>query len=149
MLDKFKEMWYKWSNAEGQFFNNSEVPKMPENRDYITSTDESGSISISEDVVSRIAALAIAEVDGVSTVAPIDSETDRKTLARALRITPSDGGGVSVDISVRVRYGEKIQTVAQALQNAVAQAIDSLAGLKVETVDVHVVGLDFSTQVTE
>lgn len=123
---------------------------MPENRDYITSTDENGSISISQEVVSTIVALAVSEANGGVRLAGVNGvEPDRKNLAKALRVTPSDGGSVVVDLSVRVRYGEKIPAVAASLQDTVGQAVESQAGLSVDAVNIHVVALDFSAQEAE
>lgn len=123
---------------------------MPENRDYITSADENGSISISEEVVSTIVALAVTEAnDGVrlaGVTAANGEMPDRKNLAKALRITSSDSGNVVVELSVCVRYGEKIPALAAALQDTVEQAVESQAGLSVDSVNIHVVALDFSAQ---
>lgn len=123
---------------------------MPENRDYITSTDENGSISISQEVLSTIVALAVSEANGGVRLAGMSGgELDRKNLAKALRITSSDSGSVVVDLSVCVRYGEKIPAVAAALQDTVGQAVESQAGLSVDAVNIHVVALDFSAQEAE
>ena len=123
---------------------------MPENRDYITSTDENGSISISQEVLSTIVALAVSEANGGVRLAGVNGvEPDRKNLAKALRITSSEGGNVVVDLSVCVRYGEKIPAVAAALQDTVGQAVESQAGLSVDAVNIHVVALDFSAQEAE
>ena len=120
---------------------------MPENRDYITSTDENGSISISQEVVSTIVALAVSEANGgVRLVGMNGGELDRKNLSKALRITSSESGNVVVDLSVCVRYGEKIPALAASLQDTVGQAVESQAGLSVDAVNIHVVALDFSAQ---
>lgn len=123
---------------------------MPENRDYITSADENGSISISEEVVSTIVALAVTEANGGVRLAGVTAANgempDRKNLAKALRITSSDSGNVVVELSVCVRYGEKIPALAAALQDTVEQAVESQAGLSVDSVNIHVVALDFSAQ---
>lgn len=123
---------------------------MPENRDYITSTDENGSISISQEVLSTIVALAVSEANGGVRLAGVNGgDLDRKNLAKALRITSSDSGNVVVDLSVCVRYGEKIPAFAAALQDTVGQAVESQAGLSVDAVNIHVVALDFSAQEAE
>ena len=123
---------------------------MPENRDYITSTDENGSISISQEVLSTIVALAVSEANGGVRLAGVNGgDLDRKNLAKALRITSSDSGNVVVDLSVCVRYGEKIPAVAAALQDTVGQAVESQAGLSVDAVTIKNVALDFSAQEAE
>lgn len=119
---------------------------MPENKEYIKSTDESGSVNISEDVVSTIATIAIGEVEGIAGLqsaqgVDLAGILDRKS--RALRISVH-GDTVTIDVYVRVRYGVKIPAVAAELQRSVEQSVSSMTGLKVGAVNVHVTALDFS-----
>ena len=104
---------------------------MPDNREYIRSEDEFGSISISEEVICAIASAAAGEVDGV-------------TLAggrgRAVCVTLAEASAV-IDISVSVRAGTKIPAAAVQLQKSVCQALEAMAGLTADAVNIHVVGL--------
>lgn len=118
---------------------------MPDNRDYITSDGQGGSIGISEDVVASISSLAAAEVEGLAGfVAPgvdFNELLGKKNLAKGVRVQ-LDGDQVMVDLFVRVRYGIKIPAFAAQIQQAVSSAVTEMAGLKVVAVNVRVVGLE-------
>ena len=105
---------------------------MPDNKEYIRSEDEFGSISISEEVICSIASAAVGEVKEF-------------TLAggrgRAVRVTLGDASA-SVDIAVSVKRGTKIPVAAAELQKSVCQALEAMAGLPTDAVNIHVVGLD-------
>lgn len=127
---------------------------MPENKDYIKTADENGSINISDNVVAAIAQIAVSEVDGITGLStggatPADIVAgilDRKS--RPLRVSVH-GDALTIDVYVRVTYGVKIPTCAAALQSAIDQSVESMTGLKVSAVNVHVTGLDFSEATAE
>lgn len=51
---------------------------------------------------------------------------------------------VFADLSIVVQYGVKIQEVCLKVQEKVKNSIETMTGLDVQSVDVHVVGVDFS-----
>ena len=57
-----------------------------------------------------------------------------------------DGQAVSVDVSVTVDYGMPIQKVGRNAQENVRKSIESMTGLHVEKVDLHVVGVSFEKE---
>ena len=119
---------------------------MADGKDYISCPDELGSIHISEDVLAVTAAAAALEVEGVGGL-PANLGSDiaellagRKNLSKGVRVAVNEER-VTVEISVLVRYGSSVQKAARAVQDAVANAIESTSGLSVETVNVHVTGV--------
>ena len=46
-------------------------------------------------------------------------------------------------MSISVKFGENIKEVAGNVQKTVKRSIESMLGLKVNTVNVHVIGVDF------
>ena len=121
---------------------------MADGKDYISCPDELGSIHISEDVLAVTAAAAALEVVGVGGL-PANLGSDiaellagRKNLSKGVRVNVNEER-VTVEISVLVRYGSSVQKAARAVQDAVANAIESTSGLSVETVNVHVTGVTF------
>ncbi len=120
---------------------------MPENKGYITINEENGSVNISENVVAAIAQIAAKEVEGVTGLSGANTPADivaglldRKG-GRPLRVS-SNGDELLLDVYIRVRYGVKIPACAAALQDAVTQAVESMTGLKIAAINVHVVALD-------
>ncbi|MBD8951609.1 MAG: Asp23/Gls24 family envelope stress response protein, partial [Subdoligranulum sp.] len=57
-----------------------------------------------------------------------------------------NGEDVSVDVSVTVDYGMPIQKVGRSAQENVRKSIESMTGLHVEKVDLHVVGVSFEKE---
>lgn len=120
---------------------------MADGKDYWASSQEKGSIRISEDVVASIAALAALEVDGVSSLssglgADIAELLGKKNLARGVKIQFSDDA-VSIDVYIIVKFGSTVVDVAKAIQKKVSDAIESMTALRISAVNVHVTGIGF------
>lgn len=116
-------------------------------KDYISRTDEMGSIHISEHVLAGIAGAAARETDGVSALAGGRSENNGglvigKKVARSVDIQVNEDK-VAISVAIFVKYGYVIPNVGRAVQEAVANAVESTTGLDVECVNVHVVGVAF------
>ena len=111
--------------------------------------DETGSISYANDVIAIIAGMAATEVDGVSSMGATAARTDRMTKGKAamrgVRVEVSDEE-TSVDLQMIVDYGKPIQKVCTDVQENVRKAIETMTGLKVIGVDIHVVGISFEKE---
>lgn len=121
---------------------------MNENKDYLTQTREFGSVNISEEVISSIAALAIDEVEGVaglsaSAGAELAEMLGRKNVTKGIRLTV-DGQDVHVECYVIVLYGYAIPEVSVNIQDSVTGAVESMTGLHVEEVNVNVTGISMA-----
>ena len=119
---------------------------MAENKQYITQEQENGSVMISEDVIASIVAHAISEVEGVAGLiskpgADIADLIGKKNWGRGLRIAIDENDDVSIDCDVVVAYGQSVVAVAGNVQNAVTSALESMANLKVTSVNVNVCGI--------
>jgi uncharacterized alkaline shock family protein YloU len=113
---------------------------------YMTTVTEKGSINIAEDVLSSIVAAAVTEVDGVSSLSntvgnDILDYIGKRALPRGVKVVVEDGA-VMVDVLIIVTFGSVVTTVAKAVQEAVAQAMESMAGISPK-VNVHVSGVSF------
>ena len=120
---------------------------MAEGKEYISHESELGSVSISEEVLTVIAAAAAVEVEGVSSLGSgLSSEgattANLKTLTKGVRLEVDDER-VTVDLSILVRYGYVVTDVAKAVQDAVFSAVENTSGLEVSQVNVTVVGVTF------
>ncbi len=118
---------------------------MSENKDYLTQTQEFGTINISEEVISAIAALAIADVEGVSGLASgigsdIAELVGKKSLSKGIKLTLEEQT-VRMDCFVVLLYGYTIPEVAKNIQDSVSAAVESMTGLTVTEVNVNVVGI--------
>jgi uncharacterized alkaline shock family protein YloU len=119
---------------------------MAENKQYVTQTQDNGSVMISEEVIATIVANAVAEVEGVVglTTKPGADIADMfgvKNWGKGLKIDILEDDSVTIDCNVIVAYGQSVVSVAQAVQSAVTSALESATGVKVNAVNVNVCGI--------
>lgn len=121
---------------------------MADHKDYWTTEGDQGAIKISEDVVASIAALAAAEIDGVSGL--YSSFTDdivnflgKKNLAKGVKVLLQADDTVQIEIGFLVKFGYNICEVAKAVQEAVRASVEAMTGLKAACVDIYVGGVTF------
>ena len=118
---------------------------MAENKQYITNTQDNGSVMISEDVVIAIVSHAVSEVDGVVSISskPVAELADMigKKWGKGMRIAISEKNDVIIDVDVTVGYGQSVVAIAGAVQTAIIGAVQSMTGVENVTVNVNVCGI--------
>lgn len=108
---------------------------------------ENESIKISDDVVAVIAGVAVSEVNGVAGMAGgfaggiSEVLSGKKNLAKGIKVDVADNDA-KIDVNIIVEYGSRIPDVAFEIQNRVKKAVESMTGLNVEEVNVHVQGVN-------
>ncbi|WP_418792360.1 Asp23/Gls24 family envelope stress response protein [Phosphitispora sp. TUW77] len=121
-----------------------------ENKDFAERHDtELGSIRIADEVVAIIAGLAATEINGVAGMSGglaggIAEILGRKNLSKGVKVEVGEKEA-AVDIFIIVEYGIRIPDVAIQIQETVKRAIESMTGLTVVEVNVHIQGVVFST----
>ena len=114
----------------------------------ITSSNEKGSVIISEDVLASIATNAAKDVDGVSSFSnrPVDVVSTIKSgslkVMSPVRIH-QNGDDITINIYLNLEPNKKIRTVAQSVQSGVKEAVQNMTGRIVSKVNVIVAGIDF------
>ena len=109
---------------------------------------ESGQITYANEVIATIVSVATTEVEGISGIAgsgAISGILAKGKTPRGVKVD-MDGENVDVDVSVTVDYGMPIQKVGRNAQENVRKSIESMTGLHVEKVDLHVVGVSFEKE---
>ena len=111
-----------------------------------------GTVSFATDVVATIAGLAATEVEGVASMsspasglADMFSRKTTRNFTKGVRIDLDDNQ-VTADISIVVEYGSPVPDVARGIQENVKKAIETMTGLTVRSVDVHVSGISFERE---
>ena len=113
-----------------------------------------GNIKISIDVVSTIAGVATMSCDGVYGMAG----TFAGDIAERLGAKRNPNKGVKVDMSetnasvdlyVIVKYGVRIPELAWEIQESVKNNIESMTGLTVDKVNIHIEGVNFDDEEPE
>lgn len=108
-----------------------------------------GAIRIADEVVEIIAGIAASKVEGVASmssgfVGDIASMLTRsKNMGKGVKVEVGEHEA-AVDINITVEYGASIPDVAQRVQQAVKEGIESMTGLKVIETNIHVQGVQFS-----
>ena len=105
----------------------------------------SGSVQISEEVISIVAGIAAGEVSGVagmssSFASGIAEILGKKNLSKGVKADLSETT-VSIGISIVVEYGCRIPDVAWEVQERVKRSVESMTGLEVLDVNIFVDGL--------
>jgi len=112
---------------------------MAEYKQYITQIQEGGNVMISEDVVATIVEHTLTEVEGV--VKGGAEVVGKKSWGKGMRIAIAEDNSLSIGCNVIVAYGQSVIEVAQAVQAAVANAVESVTGVNVKNVSVNVCGI--------
>jgi uncharacterized alkaline shock family protein YloU len=111
-----------------------------------------GKIQIADEVIQIIAGLAASEVPGVAGMSGsfagglTESLLGRKNLSKGVKVQFADEDrACAVDVSVVLDFGVNIPDVCISIQEHVKEAIETMTGLHVQSVHVHVSGVAFHT----
>ena len=113
----------------------------------VNEVNEAEGIKISNDVIAVIAGVAASEVPGVSAMAGgltgglTEALKGKKNLAKGIKVEATEKTA-KIDVNIIVEYGSRIPDVAFEIQNRVKKSVESMTGLKVEEVNVHVQGVN-------
>ena len=109
---------------------------------------DKGQITYANEVIATIVSVATTEVEGIAGIAGAQSVSGILAKGKTPRSVRVDmvGEDVNVDVSVTVDYGMPIQKVGRNAQENVRKSIESMTGLHVDKVDLHVVGVSFEKE---
>ena len=111
--------------------------------------DSTGTITYATEVIAIIAGVAANEVEGVAGMCSGGGITEvfgrNKNITKGVKVEMGTEEA-AVDIYLIVEYGTPIQTCAAAVQENVRKSIESMTGLHVVRVDVHVQGVSFEKE---
>ena len=107
--------------------------------------NETGSVCISNDVVSIIASMAASGIEGVTSMIPTISSgfaefLGKKNVAKGVKVEIKENDA-QIDLFITVEYGAKIPDVAWNVQSKVKTEVESMTGLNVTDVNIHVEGV--------
>lgn len=114
--------------------------------------DSTGTITYANEVIAIIAGVAANEVEGIAGMCTSGGITDvfgrNRNITKGVKVEIGSEEA-SVDLYVTIEYGTPIQTAASNVQENVRKAIESMTGLHVVRVDVHVQGVSFEQEKKE
>lgn len=120
--------------------NDTEIVDLPKENNNDT---EGHGINISEEVVATIAGIAASEVNGVASmnggfVGGLSEMLGKKTKGVKVQVGEKE---TIIDINLTVEYGARIPDVAWEVQNKVKTQVESMTGLNVTAVNIHIQGV--------
>jgi Uncharacterized protein conserved in bacteria len=117
-------------------------------------SSELGVVKISEEVVSIIAGLAATEIKGVAGMSGgfvggiAEKMLGRRDLSKGVKVVVGEKE-TAVDLFIIVEYGVKIPDVAWQIQENVKKAIETMTGLSVVEVNIHIQDVDMGKEPKE
>ena len=106
-------------------------------------------IKIADDVVSIIAGKAVSEISGVAGMAGgfaggiSEVFSGKKNLSKGIKVDVGEKE-VKIDVNIIVEYGARIPDVAFEIQNRVKKAVETMTGLNVSSVNIHIQGINIA-----
>ncbi len=113
---------------------------------------DDGRTIVHNQVVAKIAGLAVREIEGVHRLVPYDTGQTVTSFAKSITRSDMHDLGVSVEVGQReaavdvriiAEYGASIPAVADAVRRNVADRIETMTGLRVVEVNLDVMDLYF------
>ena len=115
--------------------------------------EDLGAVNISDDVIAVVVGMTLSEIRGIcpsgsnfGNIAEMFS--GKRNMGKGVKVSV-DGQNVSLDLHIIVEYGIKIPDVAWQAQEKVKEAVESITGLCVDKVNVHVEGVSVVKETKE
>lgn len=127
---------------------NTEAPIVEEEETEI------GNIKISVDVVATIAGIAASQTKGVagmySSFAGGIAEMlgAKKNPSKGVKVDMSEDS-VKIDLYIVVEYGVRVPELAWEIQEGVKNSVETMTGLGVDKVNIHIEGVSFASEENE
>ena len=124
---------------------NKELEPVEENMGEVA-LENNANIKSSDDVIAVIAGVAASEVQGVAEMSGgfaggiSEVLSGKKNLSKGIKVESGEKE-TKIDVNIIVEYGIRIPDVAFEIQNRVKKAVESMTGLKVVEVNVHIQGV--------
>lgn len=108
--------------------------------------EDMGAVKISDEVVAIIAGIAATEVSGVAGMSGgiaggIAEMLGRKNLSKGVKVEVGEKEA-AIDVYIIVEYGCRIPDVAWDIQEKVKNSVETMTGLNVIEVNIHIQGVN-------
>lgn len=105
-----------------------------------------GELTISDDAISTIVAIAAKEIEGVASLKHNLSEQlaglfSKGGYRKGIKVE-ADERGISLDVQVKVAYGVNVPDLAIKIQENIKSAVEAMIDIEVSSVNVHVIGVE-------
>lgn len=125
--------------------NNNEITITP--NEMVVNEENNNKIKIADEVVAVIAGKAVSEIPGVFDMSGgfaggiSEVLSGKKSLSKGIKVLITEKEA-KIDVNIIVEYGVRIPEIAFEIQTKVKKAVETMTGLKVSEVNVHVQGVN-------
>lgn len=127
--------------------NNNNVMINQGANEIVVNEGDNNKIKIADEVVAIIAGKAVSEIQGVYEMSGgfaggiSEVLSGKKNLAKGIKVIATEKEA-KIDVNIIVEYGVRIPEIAFEIQTKVKKAVETMTGLKVTEVNVHVQGVN-------
>lgn len=111
-----------------------------------------GKVNCNKNVLLSIINLAAKEISGVDSLCSNFSSGIKKffsnNVSEGVKIA-FENEGITVDIYLNILYGYNVTDVAHRVQENVKNGISSMIDIKVNSINVHIMGVEFGAETNE
>ena len=108
-----------------------------------------GKVTFADEVVAIIAGLAAMEIPGISAMSSgIVEKLGKKNLSRGVKVEVGEKEA-AIDLYLIVDYGVRIPDISWNIQENVKKTVETMTGLHVIEVNIHIQGIDFEKRTKE
>lgn len=115
----------------------------------MASKNSKGKISCNRDILLSIVSLATKEINGVSCLCANFGNGIKKLFSNnyteGIKISQT-GDSIVIDIYINILFGFSVNDVAFRVQENVKNGLSSMIDVKIESINVHVLGVDFKKE---
>ncbi len=105
-----------------------------------------GKVTFADEVIAIIAGLAAMEIPGVSAMSSgIVEKLGKKNLSRGVKVEVGEKEA-AIDLYLIVDYGVRIPDISWNIQENVKKTVETMTGLHVIEVNIHIQGIDFEKE---
>ena len=104
-------------------------------------------VTYKKHVVISIVSLATQEISGIASISRKSVSAIRSALSKNINrgiIVDFENNNAKIDVFVNVKFGCSVKDFAFRVQENIKSSVESMTEYKVESVNVHVVGVNFS-----
>ncbi|UKI20250.1 MAG: Asp23/Gls24 family envelope stress response protein [Oscillospiraceae bacterium] len=114
------------------------------------SNTNNGTVTYANDVIATIAGVAATEVSGVAGMSGgissgITEMLGKKNLTKGVKVEVGTQEA-AIDLNIVVEYGSELHKVAEAVQENVKKAVETMTGLQVVEVNVNILGVNVKAE---
>lgn len=126
--------------------NNNEMINV-ESNEIVVNNETNNKIRIADEVVAVIAGKAVSEIQGVYEMSGgfaggiSEVLSGKKNLSKGIKVLVTEEEA-KIDVNIVVEYGVRIPEIAFEIQTKVKKAVETMTGLNVAEVNVHVQGVN-------